>query len=164
EETLEVTLPAGKLAHTDKVMGPFDSGAEPPVVFGKVAADHGQVERPKNRGGRLALEEEDEAPPDQVLDRLAIGAAAPAFQALLGMHRESLVGSYAQDADWLVLEAPEGPMSVHPVTVALKSRQSVHGVLARTTRPDGSDVWIQVDAVADIAPSGEVARVVASIT
>ena len=45
--------------------------------------------------------------------------ANDAAVALLGMRRESLVGSYAQDADWLVLEAPEGPMSVHPVTVAL---------------------------------------------
>ena len=90
--------------------------------------------------------------------------ANDAAVALLGMRRESLVGSYAQDADWLVLEAPEGPMSVHPVTVALKSRQSVRGALARATRPDGTDVWIQVDAVADLAPSGEVARVVAGMT
>ena len=90
--------------------------------------------------------------------------ANDAAVALLGMRRESLVGSYAQDADWLVLEAPEGPMSVHPVTVALKSRQSVRGALARAPRPDGTDVWIQVDAVVDLAPSGEVARVVAGMT
>src|SRR5437899_3307290 len=79
------------------------------------------------------------------------------------MHRESLVGSYAQDADWLVLEAPEGPMSVHPVTASLKSLQTIRGVLAKATRPDGSDVWLQIDAVPQLEPSGEVTRVVASM-
>src|SRR3989442_639590 len=90
--------------------------------------------------------------------------ANDAAVALIGARRENLVGSFAQDSDWLILEAPEGPMSVHPVTVSLKTGQAVRGVLARATRPDGSDVWIQVDAVPDLAPSGEVARVVASMT
>ena len=89
--------------------------------------------------------------------------ANDAAVALLGVPHENLIGSYAQDAEWLVLEAPEGPMSVHPVTVSLKTGQSVRGVLARATRPDGADVWIQVDAVPELDPSGEVARVVASL-
>lgn len=89
--------------------------------------------------------------------------ANDAAVALLGVPRENLIGSYAQDAEWLVLEAPEGPMSVHPVTVALKTGQSVRGVLARATRPDGTDVWIQVDAVPELDPAGEVTRVVTSI-
>lgn len=92
-----------------------------------------------------------------------VGEANDAAVALLGVHRDSLIGSYAQDADWLVLEAPEGPMSVHPVSAALKTRQAVRGVLARATRPDGTDVWIQVDAVPDLDPSGEVGRVVATM-
>ena len=83
--------------------------------------------------------------------------------ALLGMTRDSLVGSYAQDAEWLVLEAPEGPISVHPVTASLKSLQTIRGVLAKATRPDGSDVWLQIDAVPQLEPSGEVTRVVASM-
>src|SRR5438874_10854061 len=79
------------------------------------------------------------------------------------MTRDSLVGSYAQDAEWLVLEAPEGPISVHPVTASLKSLQTIRGVLAKATRPDGSDVWLRIDAVPELEPSGEVTRVVASM-
>src|SRR5437762_185314 len=79
------------------------------------------------------------------------------------MTRDSLVGSYAQDAEWLVLEAPEGPISVHPVTASLKSLQTIRGVLAKATRPDASDVWLQIDAVPQLEPSGEVTRVVASM-
>src|SRR5438270_593625 len=64
---------------------------------------------------------------------------------------------------WLVLEAREGPISVHPVTASLKSLQTIRGVLAKATRPDGSDVWLQIDAVPQLEPSGEVTRVVASM-
>ena len=83
---------------------------------------------------------------------------------LLGMKRRDLVGSYAEQAEWLVLEGPDGPVSVHPVTAALKSRQEVRGVLARHRRPDGVDVWIQVDAVPDVANGSDVVHVVASLT
>ena len=51
--------------------------------------------------------------------------ANEAATTLLGMTRDSLVGSYAQDAEWLVLEAPEGPISVHPVTASLKTAEAV---------------------------------------
>src|SRR5207245_1311016 len=54
-------------------------------------------------------------------------------------------------------------MSVHPVTAALKSVQPVRGVLARVHRRDGSDVWIQVDAIPEVSPAGEPTLVVASI-
>ena len=83
---------------------------------------------------------------------------------LLGMKRRDLVGSYAEQSDWLVLEGPDGPISVHPVMAALKSRQSVRGVLARHRRPDGVDVWIQVDAVPDAANGSDMTHVVASLT
>lgn len=66
---------------------------------------------------------------------------------LLGVAEAELVGSNAEDAGWLVIESREGPMSVHPVTAALRSGQAVHGVLARIRRPDGGDAWVQVDAV-----------------
>ena len=52
---------------------------------------------------------------------------------LLGLSRDRLLGTYAEDAEWLVLEAPEGPLSVHPVTATLKSLQAVRGVLARAS-------------------------------
>ena len=82
---------------------------------------------------------------------------------VLGFTRRQLVGSFAEDTDWLVLEAPDGPISVHPVTAAIKSRQPVRGVLARHRRPDGSDVWLQVDVVPEVA-EGEITRMVASLT
>jgi PAS domain S-box-containing protein len=82
---------------------------------------------------------------------------------MLGLSRRQLIGSFAENAEWLVLEAPDGPMSVHPVTAALKSRQPVHGVLARHRRPDGADVWLQVDAVPEVSGTDEVTQVVASL-
>src|SRR5437868_3568788 len=82
---------------------------------------------------------------------------------MLGSTRRQLVGSFATDADWLVLESAEGPMSVHPVTAAVKSMQAVRGVLARVHRPDGSDVWVQVDAVPRLSRTGQVTQVVATI-
>ena len=66
---------------------------------------------------------------------------------LLGMPSSELVGSRAEDAGWFVIESSDGPIAVHPVTAALRSRQAVRGVLARVRRRDGSDVWLQVDAV-----------------
>lgn len=66
---------------------------------------------------------------------------------LLGVTAAELVGTNAEDAGWLVVESSEGPMSVHPVTAALRTGQAVHGVLARIRRPDGGDAWVQVDAV-----------------
>jgi PAS domain S-box-containing protein len=82
---------------------------------------------------------------------------------MLGLSRRQLIGSFAENAEWLVLEAPDGPMSVHPVTAALKSRQPVRGVLARHRRPDGADVWLQVDAVPEFSGTDEVTQVVASV-
>src|SRR5262249_3117810 len=83
---------------------------------------------------------------------------------ILGLTQRELIGSGPDDARWLVLEAPEGPMSVHPVSVALKTEQSVRGVLARARRPDGLDVWIQVDAVPAVDAAGRVTEVVATLT
>ena len=67
--------------------------------------------------------------------------------ALLGMRSSDLLGSSADEAGWFVIESSDGPLAVHPVTAALRSRQAVRGVLARVRRRDGSDVWLQVDAV-----------------
>jgi PAS domain S-box-containing protein len=83
---------------------------------------------------------------------------------VLGLTRHELIGSTQDEANWLVLEAPEGPMSVHPVSVALKTEQAVRGVLARARRPDGSDVWMQVDAVPTVEGGGDVTEVVVTLT
>ena len=82
---------------------------------------------------------------------------------MLGLTRRQLVGSFVEDSEWLVLESADGPMAAHPVTAALKSRQAIRGVLARVRRPDGADVWVQVDAVPQLTSTGEVTQVVATI-
>ena len=82
---------------------------------------------------------------------------------MLGLARRQLIGSYADDADWLVLESADGPLSVHPVTAALKSEQPIRGVLARVHRPDGVDVWVQVDAVPQQTLGDETTRVVVTL-
>jgi PAS domain S-box-containing protein len=84
--------------------------------------------------------------------------ANDAALALLGRTAKEVLGSNADDAGWLVVESSEGPISVHPAIAVLRSEQPVRGVLARARRPDGTDVWLQVDAF----PTGD--RVVASLT
>jgi len=82
---------------------------------------------------------------------------------VLGLSRRQLIGSYAEDSDWLILESAEGPLSVHPVTAAIKSMQPVRGVLARVRRPDASDVWVQIDAIPRLSAADEVTQVVATV-
>src|SRR5467141_3161860 len=83
---------------------------------------------------------------------------------LLGLGRDDLLSSNAEDAHWLVVESNEGPMTVNPVIASLRTGQAVRGVLVRARRPDGMDVWIQVDAVPDVDSGGGISRVVASLT
>jgi PAS domain S-box-containing protein len=92
-----------------------------------------------------------------------VGDANEAALVMLGVTRRQLVGSFAEDSEWLVLESADGPIAAHPVTAALKSQQPVRGVLARVRRPDGADIWVQVDAVPQLTGAGEVAQVVATI-
>ena len=77
---------------------------------------------------------------------------------LLGVTAANLVGTHAEDSGWLVVESSDGPIAVHPVIAGLRSGQPVRGVLVRVRRPDGSDVWLQVDAT----PNGS--HVVATLT
>ena len=82
---------------------------------------------------------------------------------LFGVARDELVGVSAENAGWLIADTPDGPMSVHPAIGAIKTRLPVVGVVARLMRPDGLNVWIQVDAVPQLS-KGEVARVAAAVT
>jgi len=82
---------------------------------------------------------------------------------LFGVARDELVGASAESAGWLIADAPDGPMSVHPVVGAIKTRLPVVGVVARVMRPDGLNVWIQVDAVPQLS-KGEVSSVTAAVT
>jgi DNA-binding NarL/FixJ family response regulator len=66
---------------------------------------------------------------------------------MLGLAAKDLIGSRADEAGWLVIESAEGPITVHPAIACLKSAQPVRGALVRARRPDGTDVWLQVDVV-----------------
>lgn len=66
---------------------------------------------------------------------------------MLGLAARDLIGSRAEDAGWLVIESSEGPITVHPAIACLKSAQPIRGALVRARRPDGADVWLQVDVV-----------------
>ena len=83
---------------------------------------------------------------------------------LLGTRRVDLIGTNADDFDWLVLESPDGPISVHPVTAAVKTGQPVTGVLVRARRPSAPDLWLQVDAMPMAGADGDVAEVALTIT
>ena len=90
--------------------------------------------------------------------------ANPAACALLGLDSNDLIGSDAADFDWLVVEGSEAPITVHPVVAALKTRQPVRAVLARARRPDGADVWLQIDALPDSSNGAAVSRVTVTLT
>ena len=86
---------------------------------------------------------------------------------LLGVRQEDLVGTNAEDSDWLVIESEEGPLAAHPVIAVLRSRHAVRGVLVRARRSGGADVWIQVDAVPEMVddrPTGGVVATLADVT
>src|SRR5213594_2735023 len=69
---------------------------------------------------------------------------------LFGRPRVELVGSAAEDAEWLVTDAIDGPLSIHPAIAAIKTKLPVRSALARARRQDGVDLWLQVDAVPDL--------------
>jgi PAS domain S-box-containing protein len=90
--------------------------------------------------------------------------ANAACEQLFGVSRADLLGSAAEDAEWLMTDAAGGPLSAHPAVGAIKSKQPVRGALARVRPRDGVDRWLQVDAVPELSADGEVTRVVVSVT
>lgn len=83
---------------------------------------------------------------------------------LLKVSRDDLVGSSAEDEDWLVVDAKGEPLAVHPALAALRGRQVVREVLARARRSDGSDIWLQIDAVPRVDNSGVATGVILCLT
>lgn len=94
------------------------------------------------------------------------GCAVDANEAactVLGLARSELIGQCAEDAGWLVIESAEGPITVHPVVAAMRSAQAVRGVLVRARRPEGADVWLQVDAAPEMG-SGRIVATLSDVT
>jgi PAS domain S-box-containing protein len=114
-------------------------------------ADIGQVDLP----GALVVY----GPDGRVQD-----ATATACE-ILGEQPEQFIGSEAAAHRWQSMERP-GRMTaepLHPAVEAARSRRPQLGVLVRVERPDGSVVWVQVDAIPTLASDGSVSHVIATI-
>jgi PAS domain S-box-containing protein len=95
---------------------------------------------------------------------LVVQANVAAHQ-LLGVDPNMLVGSRAEDAGWCLTD-PAGwpdPVNLHPALAAIRSGQPQLAVVARVNRPDGAELWIQVDAVPAVTGAGAVTLVVAAL-
>lgn len=85
---------------------------------------------------------------------------------ILGFASEDgIVGSRAADAGWFRTDPAGWPHSenLHPALAAIRSGRPEREIVARCMRPDGSEVWIQVDAV-PTSEAGAVAGVLATLT
>jgi PAS domain S-box-containing protein len=84
---------------------------------------------------------------------------------LLGVDPHMLVGSRAEDAGWFLTDAAgwPDPVNLHPALAAIRSGRPQRAVVGRLNRPDGVEVWIQVDAVPVATSSGTVTLVVAAL-
>jgi len=73
---------------------------------------------------------------------------------ILGFQSErEVVGSLAAGAGWFRTDPAGWPHAenLHPALAAIRSGQAERHVIARLTRPDGGEVWIQADAVPHVA-------------
>src|SRR5258708_3522004 len=85
---------------------------------------------------------------------------------LLGADAEELIGSRAALAGWLVTDVAGWPdaENLHPAIAAIRSQHAQREVVARVIRPDGAEVWIQIDAGPVTTSTGSVSHVVATLT
>src|ERR1700730_28811 len=85
---------------------------------------------------------------------------------ILGFESEhDVVGSRAADARWFRTDAAGCPHAenLHPAEAAIRSLRPELEIVARCSRPDGSDVWVQVDAVPTVS-GNHVSGVLATLT
>ncbi|OLC15525.1 MAG: GAF domain-containing protein [Chloroflexi bacterium] len=78
-----------------------------------------------------------------------IRANRAALEILGFASEQDIIGTAAAQAGWFRTD-PAGwpdPETMHPALVAIRSGKPERGVVARAAKPDGGDIWIQVDAV-----------------
>lgn len=77
-----------------------------------------------------------------------ITAANPAAQRILGLTLDQLQGRTSIDPRWQAVNEDGSPLpgEQHPAMVALRTALPVNDVVMGVTRPDGSQVWILVNA------------------
>lgn len=92
--------------------------------------------------------------------------ANPAAGELLGVRVEDLLGSRAEHAGWFLTDAAGWPdaENLHPALAAIRSRRPQRDVVARVTRPDGSETWIQAEAVPVLTETAILSHVVMTLT
>ncbi|TMD90109.1 MAG: GAF domain-containing protein [Chloroflexi bacterium] len=86
---------------------------------------------------------------------------------ILGFQSErEVIGSLAAGAGWFRTDPAGWPNAenLHPALAAIRRGQAERHVIARVTRPDGRDVWIQADAVPHIGGAGFPRGVLLSLT
>jgi len=117
---------------------------------------------------RLADLDLDELPGALVLygaDGRVLDATAAVCE-ILGQTHEDLLGSSVAGHDWQAVDRP-GQLTAetfHPAVQAARSRRPQIGALVRIERPDGSVVWVQIDAVPNLATDGSVRYVAAAMS
>jgi PAS domain S-box-containing protein len=86
---------------------------------------------------------------------------------MLGLASEQdIIGSLAVDAGWHRTDTAGWPdlENLHPALAAIQTGQPQLRIVNRFNRPDGSEAWIQVDAMPAIGEAGAVTGVVATLT
>lgn len=92
--------------------------------------------------------------------------ANTAASGILGLHRDELLGTSAQDSGWLItdFEGRRKDNGAHPALVASQSRQPQSRIQARVDRVDGTRIWLQVEAAPGFASDGALSHVIATLT
>lgn len=112
----------------------------------------------------------------RVLDRLAVGVIVhdaklqivytnAAAATLLGVTMSEALERDVADPRWVVTH-PDGtpvlPEEV-PASIALRTKQAVHGMILGVRRPDGGVTWLAVDGVPLLGASGDVEYVAVTV-
>ncbi len=100
-------------------------------------------------------------------DRGRVTRANAAALEILGFASEpDLAGMHASEAGWFRTDPAGWPdaQNVHPALAAIRDRRPQRGNVVHCSRPDGTQVWMQVDAVPELTSSGTVSRVLLTLT
>jgi PAS domain S-box-containing protein len=99
------------------------------------------------------------------IDGKVIDANAAAA-GILGLPRDELLGTSAEDSGWLITDVVgrRADDSTHPALMVSRSREPQTHIHARVDRSDGTRLWLLVDAAPGFARDGTVSHVIATLT
>jgi PAS domain S-box-containing protein len=92
--------------------------------------------------------------------------ANPAASEILGLQRDKLLATSAQDSGWLItdFEGRRKDNGTHPAVIVSQSRQPQSRIQARVDRVDGTRIWLQIEAAPRFANDGTLNHVIATLT